>query len=201
MPKIIENLEEEIVRVSLELFKQNSYTQVSMRKIAEKLGIAVGTIYNYYPTKWELYLAVFEESWQDTYQKLKDNCESVEEGFLKKFFEVLYFEFKNRKGIVKELFRSIMNNIELDAEEQKEKINRIRFPSVIVNDIYQLFLSSFEKEYGLKAADYEAELERLFTMVRTYIPLMFNRYSDQDQKNIDFINGVVESYIAREIMN
>ena len=49
MPKIIENLEEEIAKISLKLFKENPYQNVSMRKIASEVGIAVGTLYNYYP--------------------------------------------------------------------------------------------------------------------------------------------------------
>ena len=62
MPKIIENLDEEISKTALELFRDNSYQNVSMRKIASEVGIAVGTLYNYYPNKWELYIEAFEES-------------------------------------------------------------------------------------------------------------------------------------------
>ncbi|MGM0499697.1 MAG: TetR/AcrR family transcriptional regulator, partial [Bacillota bacterium] len=138
MPKIIENLEEEIAKTALELFRNNSYENVSMRKIAAEVGIAVGTLYNYYPNKWELYIEVFEESWRETYEILKKNCQQLDQNYLKSYLEVITEEMAKKKSIVRELFRYIMNDLEIGEEEQKQKFNRIRFPKVLINQIYEL---------------------------------------------------------------
>ncbi len=65
MPKKLLNIKEKILAVSEELFMSGGYEKTDMRLIAEKAGIAVGTLYNYYPNKKDLFLKVFEKSWQE----------------------------------------------------------------------------------------------------------------------------------------
>ena len=51
MPKIINNLEENILSAARRLVAEQGYAAVTMRAIAKECGIAVGTFYNYYPSK------------------------------------------------------------------------------------------------------------------------------------------------------
>ena len=53
----------------MELFLENGYEGVDMKMIAKKCSIAVGTLYNYYPNKKELYIAILNESWNDTFKR------------------------------------------------------------------------------------------------------------------------------------
>lgn len=194
MPKIIENLDEEIAKTALELFKNNPYQNVSMRKIASEVGIAVGTLYNYYPNKWELYIEVFEESWRKTYEILKNNCRELDEDYLINYLEVIYQEMKNKKSIVRELFRFIMNDLEIDEEAKKEKFKRVRFPKVLINQIYDLFVAVLEKEFEIDLED--EKLYRIFTMIQTHIPLLQQNFSEEEE-NIQFLYEVVSSYIEK----
>ena len=41
--------------------------ELSMRAVAARCGIAVGSIYNYYPTKADLTIAVVAEVWQEIF--------------------------------------------------------------------------------------------------------------------------------------
>jgi len=199
MPKIIENLEEEIAKTSLKLFKENPYQNVSMRKIASEVGIAVGTLYNYYPNKWKLYIGVFEESWKETYQILKMNCKKNEADYLKNYIEVLYSEMKKKKSIVRELYRYIMNDLEMDEAEQKEKFKRIRFPRVVINQIYELFIMILEKEFEIKLEKDNQDLYRLFAVLQTNIPLLHQNFEKEEQ-NIDFLYDLLNSYFEKKIM-
>ncbi|MEC9490333.1 MAG: TetR/AcrR family transcriptional regulator [Halanaerobiales bacterium] len=194
MPKIIENLDEEIAKTALELFKNNPYQNVSMRKIASEVGIAVGTLYNYYPNKWELYIEVFEESWRKTYEILKNNCRELDKDYLLNYLEVIYQEMKSKKAIVRELFRFIMNDLEIDEEEKKEKFKRVRFPKVLINQIYKLFVAVLEKEFEINLED--ENLYRLFTMVQIDIPLLQQNF-EEEEDNIQFLYEVVSSYIEK----
>jgi AcrR family transcriptional regulator len=194
MPKIIENLDEEIAKTALELFKNNPYQSVSMRKIASEVGIAVGTLYNYYPNKWELYIEVFEESWRKTYEILKNNCRRLDRDYLLNYLEVIYQEMKSKKAIVRELFRFIMNDLEIDEEAKKEKFKRVRFPKVLINQIYNLFAAVLEKEFEIDLED--ENLYRLFTMIQTDIPLLQQNFAEEEE-NIQFLYEVVSSYIEK----
>ncbi|MFW6295480.1 MAG: TetR/AcrR family transcriptional regulator [Halanaerobium sp.] len=194
MPKIIENLDEEIARTALELFKENPYQSVSMREIASEVGIAVGTLYNYYPNKWELYMEVFEESWRKTYEILKNNCRELHEDYLINYLEIIYQEMKNKKSIVRELFRFIMNDLEIDEKAKKEKFKRVRFPKVLINQIYDLFVAVLEKEFEIDLED--EKLYRIFTMIQTHIPLLQQNFAEEEE-NIQFLYEVVSSYIEK----
>jgi AcrR family transcriptional regulator len=195
MPKIIENLEEEIAKTSLKLFRNNSYQNVSMRKIASEVNIAVGTLYNYYPNKWALYIEVFEESWKETYRILKENCKNTEENYLINYLKVLYSEMKKKKSIVKELFRYIINDLEIGEEEKKEKFKRIRFPEVLINQIYEVFVAVLEKEFKIKLRKDDQNLYRIFTMIQTDIPILQQNF-EKESDNIKFLSEIVSSYIS-----
>ena len=64
MPKIINNLEENILSAARRLVAEQGYAAVTMRAIAKECGIAVGTFYNYYPSKDAMLAACLLHDWQ-----------------------------------------------------------------------------------------------------------------------------------------
>lgn len=77
MPKIIDNIEQKIYENALSLFAAKGYNQVSMKNVAEASGIAVGTLYNYYSNKLDLFLSVFKEHINQVYLKLNELIEKT----------------------------------------------------------------------------------------------------------------------------
>ena len=71
MPKIINSLRGKISRAAYQLFSKKGYSAVSMKIVAEETGIAVGTLYNYYANKEELFIKVIEEKIKN-YKKIFD---------------------------------------------------------------------------------------------------------------------------------
>ncbi len=61
VPKVIKNLKEKITRSAFQLFADKDYNDVNMKDEADDAGIAVGTLYNYYSNKQELFLVIFKE--------------------------------------------------------------------------------------------------------------------------------------------
>ncbi|MEI7987447.1 MAG: TetR/AcrR family transcriptional regulator [Chloroflexota bacterium] len=61
LPSKGENTRKEILLAAYDLFVHQGYHGTSMRQIAEKAGIALGGIYNHYPSKEEIFHAVFLE--------------------------------------------------------------------------------------------------------------------------------------------
>ncbi|SHK31945.1 transcriptional regulator, TetR family [Hathewaya proteolytica DSM 3090] len=54
---------EKIIEVSIDMLKGSEVPDLNMRHVAKKCNISVGTIYNYFPTKSELMIAVIQEVW------------------------------------------------------------------------------------------------------------------------------------------
>ncbi|MBJ8339047.1 TetR/AcrR family transcriptional regulator [Antrihabitans sp. YC3-6] len=51
----------DILRVSRELLRENGLAALQMREVARSAGIALGTVYTYFPTKESLYAAMYAE--------------------------------------------------------------------------------------------------------------------------------------------
>ena len=85
MPKIIEDVENRILRAARERLLGGDLSSFSARGIAEDCGIAVGTIYNHYRDKESLMGAVMAQDWQAELQKAAARIATVdspEEGIL-----------------------------------------------------------------------------------------------------------------------
>lgn len=77
MPKIINNLQETILRESRRLLLDYGYKEMSIRKIASVCGIAVGTIYNYYSNKDMIIAQIMVEDWRKTMAEVDVCCENA----------------------------------------------------------------------------------------------------------------------------
>lgn len=69
---------EEILEMTKAMVTEAGIGSVSIRSVAERCGIAVGSVYNYFPSKRELLVAVIETVWRDIF----DWSERKEEGLL-----------------------------------------------------------------------------------------------------------------------
>jgi len=63
MPKRIPNLQETIVAEAARLFSEFGYDAVDMKQVAAEAGTSVGNLYNYFPSKPALFLAIIK-SWK-----------------------------------------------------------------------------------------------------------------------------------------
>ena len=58
---------EQILQVCRQIAAEEGLQAVSMRSVAGKCGVALGTLYNYYADKDELLIATVESVWQDIF--------------------------------------------------------------------------------------------------------------------------------------
>jgi AcrR family transcriptional regulator len=68
--------EQRIVKAAEKLFARKGYVEVAMEEVAARAGLAVGTIYNYFPSKSALLLAIVRretESLMERGRKFLDN--------------------------------------------------------------------------------------------------------------------------------
>ncbi len=62
-----EDLRRKVITAATELFREESYGAVSMRKIAKRVEYSVGTLYLYYKDKDELFLAVQSAAFEQAF--------------------------------------------------------------------------------------------------------------------------------------
>lgn len=88
----------------LEAAKNIAYTEglnsINIRSVAKKCNVSIGSIYNYFPTKSDLVLAVVEDFWNYTCIQKKSYAKDDEKftEFFERYFKTLskrLFEFEN----------------------------------------------------------------------------------------------------------
>ncbi|TAE59974.1 MAG: TetR/AcrR family transcriptional regulator [Nostocales cyanobacterium] len=75
MPKIVnhEQYRKELISKCFDLFAQKGYGAITMRQIAQGLGVSTGTLYHYFPSKQALFEQLVEEiSEQDVITALSE---------------------------------------------------------------------------------------------------------------------------------
>lgn len=69
---------DEILRIGREMVAQSGIHSLNMRDVAKASGICVGTIYNYFPSKDDLIIAVIASVWKEIMQDIREvegmNC-------------------------------------------------------------------------------------------------------------------------------
>lgn len=146
MPKIIENAKEIIFQACKEELISNP-SSFSMRKVAKKTHMAVGTLYRYYPDKMNLIAEVLLEDWNEVYKEKEEAMKSIKdfqeilsviEDLLvqfKKKYEALFSLNKKDEGIrdffrlhlvlveqLKKLFQFGLETLNMQKNEQRDEM-------------------------------------------------------------------------------
>jgi len=176
MPKIIKDLKPQIKKQALILFEEVGYDKVSMRKLASQVGIAVGTLYNYFSNKEELYLEILIESWHSTQVKLEDLIQApYNHDQLKDAIEIIMDDISSRKGLGKEFFGSHL------------KINDIKNIDHKIGSIFKGIDQTF---IGLLDALGSSDPQRFaFTLFSDLVTLM-HAFPEEKDKNIEFLSTI-----------
>lgn len=87
--KANENIKETILKEAMNIAHSEGLSKISMRKIANRCDIALGTIYNYYPTKADIVLDLVEGFWMTCFKDFNKLC-SEELDFFEQI-EQIYF--------------------------------------------------------------------------------------------------------------
>ena len=71
MPKILENVRDEILEKARKILMEEGAEQLTMRHVADACGIAPGTIYNYFDSKEKLLAVVLFDDWREKYEGIE----------------------------------------------------------------------------------------------------------------------------------
>lgn len=72
MPKIIENVREQLLTEARRQVSERGYSETTIRSVSRSCGLAVGTVYNYFKSKDMLIATFVLEDWMKCLEKMKN---------------------------------------------------------------------------------------------------------------------------------
>lgn len=137
MPKGSEELtnarREEIVRACAALYETMGFKEITIRDIGEKTSVTRTSIYNYFQTKEEIFLALFQREYEAWIRDLKIMLEENEKMSVAGFSGALAHTLEKRGRLLKLLS---MNHYDMEANSRME--NLVAFKTAYGNSLRTL---------------------------------------------------------------
>ena len=143
-PEEIARKREEIVDACEQLYQTTSFKEITLKEISKITSFSRPTIYNYFETKEEIFLALFKreyDRWNEDLQSINEENERLTKAQLA---EKIAQSLAERPQLLKLLS---MNNFDMEANSRQE------------------FLTSFKKSYG-------GSLRRMSRLLTKFCPDM-----------------------------
>jgi len=195
MPKIIKDAKKRITDRAVQIFLEEGFEHVDIRRIAKDCQIGVGTVYNYFPNKTAIMTQVFQALWNDSFQLLDELIESAEANaeLLVEYAHALYREMAKKNGIGKLLLWLEMSDRKHVQDLKDIKlVDFSKFGNRHSEQIKKLLQKSYPEESTQLNSD---ELNRL---AETTLLLLMTS-SAKDQSHILFVRDMVEGYIQKRV--
>ena len=80
MPKIVDRdrYRQELLMKCFDLFAQKGYGSITMRQVADEIGVSTGTLYHYFSSKEALFIQLIEEITEQDTKAADDQTEGLE---------------------------------------------------------------------------------------------------------------------------
>lgn len=115
MNKVVTS-KEELLDTARQIVFQEGIDQLSIRTLAKKLNISVGAVYNYFPSKYDLLLAIVESFWKGIFHK--DICILSETLPFADFYEVVYHRLAEH---MEDFFSVLLGQLDILRNTEKER--------------------------------------------------------------------------------
>ena len=89
MPKIIENVREQLLAVAKKQISERGYANTTIRSVAGECGLGVGTVYNYFKSKDMLIASFMAEDWRACLDDINASPVSSAEELLQLIYDAL----------------------------------------------------------------------------------------------------------------
>ena len=168
MPKGSEELtnarKEEIINACASLYETVSFKDITIRDIGEKTSFTRTSIYNYFQTKEEIFLALLQreyERWNETLRKIWREHDAMTDA---EFADALAHSLEERATLLKIMS---MNHYDMEENSRMER------------------LVEFKKAYGRSLAEVREGLDKFFPdmtvqdkqdFIFSFFPFMFGIY-------------------------
>ncbi len=196
MPKIIKDARPKILEAAQELFALAPYAKVDTRQISTAAGIAAGTLYNYFPSKKDLFFAAFEKRWADSLARLENAVREVsnDADAIDVFLDAVNTEFVRNKRLGRTFFQlTLPEKVQRDEQFGEHKPDHVQ---QIAERLLHIFLNAVARYTGQSIlTPYEDDLRRMVLVLHMAIPVMDNVYGDRPQDNARFLSRMMHAYL------
>lgn len=155
---------EEIIKACTDLYDKYNFKDITIKLISEQTTFSRPSIYNYFETKEEIFLALFQkeyEKWQDEVDAIRNNNESLTKD---EFAEKLTHTLEDKERLLKLLS---MNMYDLEENSRIERLTE--FKKAYGNAVHavRLCLNKFFKDMSE---------EDTIEFIHSFFPFMFGIY-------------------------
>lgn len=184
MPKIVDHdqYRKELLIKCFDLFAQKGYG-ITMRQIAQGLGVSTGTLYHYFPSKEVLFLQLVEEQTQQDIMNFLDEGSSAQT-LSERIDALLKFLAKNEEYFFKQTLlcfdfyqqqdRTLLNNetFKLMWEQSTQALTEyLQIQDKAIADFILIFLYGLivERVFGSATPSFTEQGRVLKKMLLTYL--------------------------------
>ena len=162
--EIVDMRKEEIINACEKLYKNNSFKDITIKSIGEETTFSRTSIYNYFQTKEEIFLALLKREYERWIDDLNEMYEKNSEMTKEVFADKLANTVAKRNNLLKLLS---MNMYDMEENSRMEEL--IEFKRAYGNAI-NMVRKCIDKFFG-KMSDEEKE-----DFVFLFFPLMYGIY-------------------------
>lgn len=163
-PEIIAQRREEIVNACEQLYQTMSFKDITLKEIGNITSFSRPTIYNYFHTKEEIFLALFEREYNKWNDELEGISESSESYSRIQVADLIAKSLQKRAQLLKLLS---MNNYDMEENSREEMLASFK-------TAYGKSLKLFREILGKHCTDMsESDIEHV---IYVFYPFMFGIY-------------------------
>ena len=118
-PELINERRETIINACEELYQTMSFREISLKEIGKNVPFSRPTIYNYFETKEEIFLALFEREYRSWNRDLETILNGQEELTSEELADRIAMSLTKRKQLLKLLS---MNNYDMEENSREERL-------------------------------------------------------------------------------
>jgi AcrR family transcriptional regulator len=109
MPKIVDRQQyrKQLLQQSFELFAEIGYGNITMRQLAQKLGVSTGTLYHYFPSKEAMFLQLVAEQTQQDIATFLSRASAIPPDIRSRVRAILDFVSENREYFTQQTIVSL----------------------------------------------------------------------------------------------
>ena len=188
-PELIAGRREEIINACEKLYETMSFKEITLKEIGNVTSFTRTSIYNYFQTKEEIFLALFEREynrWNEELQKILQEDETLTR---EQLADKIASSIANREQLLKLLS---MNNYDMEANSRPE------------------LLTSFKKAYGESMKNVcrllskfcpEMSVQDIQNFIYIFFPFMFGiyPYTAVTDKQREAMNNANVDYVYQSI--